>query len=128
MTAHPTDGPADDADEGVEEVAERDDGLAAERTELAWGRSTLALLACAAAMAKGLPNVTGGRAHPLAGALILGFGGLVWLCGLPYARARALASRTHQRHRATAAELAPLAFGTAAVGIAGLVIDLVLPR
>lgn len=106
---------------------ERDAGLAAERTELAWGRSTLALMACGAAIAKGLPSVTGTAGHPIAGALLLGFGGLVWLAGLPYARARARASHTGQRHRATAIELAPLAFGTAAVGIAGLAVNAFLP-
>ena len=111
----------------VPQVYERDAGLAAERTELAWGRSTLALMACGAAIAKGLPVLTGGTGHPLAGALILGFGGLVWLAGVPYARARARASHTGTRHRATALELAPLAFGTAAVGIAGLAVALFLP-
>ncbi len=112
----------------TETAYERDEGLAAERTELAWGRSTLALLACGAAMVKGLPKVTGSAAHPIAGALLLGFGGLIWLLGLPYARARARAMREHQRHVATAIELAPLAFGTAAVGIAALVVDIFLPR
>ena len=112
----------------TDEAAERDDGLSAERTELAWGRSTLALFACAAAIAKGLPKITDTPAHPIAGALLVLLGGVVWLCGLPYARARAVASRTGERHRVTAKELAPLAFGTAAVGVAGLVIDLVLPR
>jgi uncharacterized membrane protein YidH (DUF202 family) len=107
---------------------ERDAGLAAERTELAWGRSTLALMACGAAIAKGLPKMTGSAGHPVAGMLILGFGGLVWLAGLPYARARARASHTGQRHRATAIELAPLAFGTAAVGIAGLAVTFFLPH
>ncbi len=112
----------------AEPTYERDGGLAAERTELAWGRSTLALLACGAATVKGLPKVTGTPAHPVAGALILGFGGLVWLLGLPYARARAKASHAGVRHRATFRELAPLALGTAAIGVAGLVIDLFLPR
>ena len=36
-------------------------GLAAERTELAWGRNSLALLGCGAAVAKGLDTVTGER-------------------------------------------------------------------
>jgi uncharacterized membrane protein YidH (DUF202 family) len=106
---------------------ERDSGLAAERTELAWGRSALALLACGAATVKGLPKVTGTAAHPLAGAVILGLGGLVWLLGLPYARARAKAAHDGLRHRVTAWELAPVALGTALVGVAGLVINLFLP-
>lgn len=107
---------------------ERDAGLAAERTELAWSRSTLALMACAAAMAKGTPSITGSASHPVAGILILGLGGLIWLLGLPYQRARAIASHTGTRHVATARELAPLAFGTAAVGVAAIIADVFLPR
>ena len=63
-----------------------DSGLASERTELAWSRSALALLACGAATVKGVPNVTNG--HPVTGAVLLALGGLVWLSGLPLARRR----------------------------------------
>ena len=122
MTGHPSHPPADGGS------YERDPGLAAERTELAWGRSTLALFACGAAMIKGLPKVTGGADHPAEGAFVLLLGGLIWALGLPYARARARASHTGTRHVARAIELAPLALGTAAVGIAAIVIDVFLPR
>ena len=81
---------------------ERDAGLAAERTELAWGRSSLALMACGAAIAKGIPKMTGGLGHPVAGGLLLGVGAFAWLLGVPYARARARASHTLERHRVTA--------------------------
>ena len=60
-----------------ESAYERDPGLAAERTELAWNRSTLALFACGAAMLKGLPKVTGKPGRPLAGLLIFAFSGLI---------------------------------------------------
>jgi hypothetical protein len=52
-------------------------------------------------------------------------GGLVWLTGLPYARARATSGRTGPRHRVTAWQLAPVAFGTALVGVAVLLVNLV---
>ena len=128
MTGHGTPSGGEVDADATEAAYDRDGGLAAERTELAWSRSTLALLACGAALVRGFPKITGNAGHPLAGALLLALGGAIWLLGLPYARARAAASRTGQRHRATARELAPLAFGTAAVGVAAIVIDLLLPR
>ena len=76
---------------------ERDAGLAAERTELAWDRSTLALFACGAAVIKGLHNVTGNEARPTMAAALLVLGGFVWLSGVPYARIRAQASRAGRR-------------------------------
>ena len=70
----------------VWEPAEDDEALAAERTELAWGRSALALIVCGLAVARGFPKVTGADAHPLAGAIVLAAGALAWLAGIPYAR------------------------------------------
>ncbi len=81
----------DDGDEPPELAdvdSDRDRGLAAERTDLAWGRSTLALFACGAAVAKGVPNITDGS-RPGAGIVMLLLGGAVWLAGLPFARLRA---------------------------------------
>jgi putative membrane protein len=106
---------------------ERDAGLAAERTELAWGRSALALLACGAAVVKGLRNVTGNEARPAAGVALLALGGLVWLSGVPYARARARATRAGHRPAARSRELGIMAVGTALVGVAALVIALLFP-
>lgn len=110
------------------EPGEDDEALAAERTELAWGRSTLALVVCGLAVARGFPNVTGSPAQPVAGVVVLAVGALAWLTSVPYARARARAGHTGVRHVASASELAPLAFGTVLVGVAALLIDLVLPR
>ena len=100
---------------------DRDPGLAAERTDLAWGRSTLSLLACGAAVAKGVPSVTG-DGRPGAGLAMLALGGAVWLAGLPFARLRA--RNGAQRAVARAGELAPLAFGPAVVGVAAFMIGL----
>jgi len=107
-------GPDDDAE----------DGLAAERTALAWGRSTMALFACGAAVAKGIPNVTG-AGRPGLGLAVLALGVAVWLCGLPFARARR--AELDARRPVRAHELAPLAYGTALVGIAALMIAAFFP-
>ena len=102
-----------------------DDGLAAERTELAWSRSALSLLACGAATAKGIPSVTDG--HPVTGLVLLLLGGVVWLAGVPLARARAEATRRGGRPRAAMRDLAPVACGTAVVGLAAMVIAAFFP-
>lgn len=110
MTAAPGDG------------YERDPGLAAERTELAWGRSALSLFACGAAVSRGIPSVTGAGARPWLGATLLALGAVVWLAGVPLAAARARSGRFDARRIASYRELAPVAYGTALVGGAGLVI------
>lgn len=109
------------------DVGQRHEGLAAERTELAWGRSTLALFACGAAIAKGLPQVTGSGGRPLAGAALFALGAVVWLAGVPYARAR---NRTVHGHRPPSPDrgLATLALGTSAVGLAAFVIVVFFPN
>jgi len=100
-------------------------GLAAERTELAWGRSALSLFACGAAVAKGgVPIVGVGSDRPIVGGILLAFGVLVWLAGLPLARqrARAAAGVGGARRPARNRELAPVAIGTAMVGLAAFVL------
>jgi len=103
----------------------RDTGLAAERTELAWGRSSLALFACGAAIARGIPRVTGNQGRPLLGALILALGGMAWLAGVPYARTQRQAGS--DRSVVSAWAIGWFAGGTAIVGIAALVIVLFFP-
>ena len=98
---------------------------AAVRTSLAWGRSTTALFACGAAVAKGVPKVTG-TGRPVVGVAMLLLGGLVWLCGLPFARSRR--NTTGVRRPVTTLELAPLAYGTAVVGAAAFVIAAFFPN
>ena len=102
-----------------------DDGLAAERTELAWSRSALSLLACGAATAKGIPRITDG--HPVTGAVLLALGGVVWLAGVPLARRRGAATRMGVRPAARHRDLAPVAYGTVLVGVAALVIAAFFP-
>ncbi|MEO7734699.1 MAG: DUF202 domain-containing protein [Kofleriaceae bacterium] len=102
-----------------------DDGRAAERTELAWSRSALSLLACGAATAKGIPTVTDG--HPITGIALLVLGGVVWLSGVPLARQRAAATQRGARPGARMADLVPVALGTAVVGVAAIVIAAFFP-
>jgi uncharacterized membrane protein YidH (DUF202 family) len=100
-----------------------DPGMAAERTDLAWSRSGLALGACGVIVLKGLPAVTGNPSQPLIGAAILVLGAFTW--GLGRWSAHRRRPRAGQpRQVATWADLAPASYGTAAVGIAGLVLVL----
>ncbi len=105
-------------------IASSDPGLAAERTELAWGRSALSLFACGAAVAKGgLPNDDVSE-RPVVGAVLLLLGAIVWLTSLPLARQRARAAQRGggARRSARQRELAPVAIGTAFVGLAALLL------
>lgn len=121
-------GPTGRGDEVLDdEPDERDPGLAAERTQLAWGRSALALFACGAAVVKGVPKVTGDPSHPAVGMAVLVLGGIVWLSDLPYSRMRAHATRQGNRPAAQRHELLPMAAGAALVGVAAFVIGLFLP-
>jgi uncharacterized membrane protein YidH (DUF202 family) len=47
------------------------DGLAAERTSLAWNRSSLALFACGAAVVKGVPRLNEPDGRPIVGGVIV---------------------------------------------------------
>jgi uncharacterized membrane protein YidH (DUF202 family) len=103
-----------------------DPGLAAERTDLAWSRSGLALGACGVIVLKGLPSITGNPREPVIGAVILLLGAITW--GLGY-------WSSHQRRPtpgrvrpvATWWDLAPAAYGTAAVAAAALVLAVLGP-
>lgn len=113
----------------VEDVAE--DGMAEERTHLAWGRSGLALMACGAVVARGLPTISRSPAAPIVGGLILALGGGIWILGWSSTR------RHQRRHLAAdpeAARPAPLhghlssiAYGTTVVGVAGILLAILGP-
>jgi uncharacterized membrane protein YidH (DUF202 family) len=101
----------------------RDPGLAAERTDLAWSRSGLSLLACGAAVLRGLADtpLTGGDVA--AGACILALGAATWALGSWHvARSRA---RGHRR--TTPSDLLPISLGVAAVGLAAFVVGVLAP-
>jgi uncharacterized membrane protein YidH (DUF202 family) len=103
-----------------------DAGLAAERTDLAWSRSGLALGACGVVVLKGLPTITGHSSQPVVGAAILVLGAVTGLLGRWSAQRRR--PRLGQaRLVARWSDLAPAAYGTAAVGLAGLVLAFLRP-
>lgn len=92
--------------------------MAAERTQLAWGRSALSFIGCGLAVTRGIPGVTdGGR--PVYGLLLAALGGVVWVAASPW---RALPGRGNALRPRDARQLAVAAIGTAMVGVAALVI------
>ena len=103
---------------------EPDAGFAAERTDLAWNRSGLALLACGAAVLKGLPSA-GLSARHIVGAVILVLGGFTWVLGAYEARPRS--RRATVRMVATRRDVLPVALGRTAVGVAIFVLAAFYP-
>jgi uncharacterized membrane protein YidH (DUF202 family) len=125
-------GPHDYGEEADEGVA----GLAAERTEMAWSRTGFAMIGCGVVIAKGLPALSWSStqrtvafpeasSHPILGGAVLSIGVAVWLLGHWSARRRRHAGG---RHVATWSDLAPTAFGTAAIGFAALVLAVYQPN
>ena len=96
----------------------RQPGLAAERTDLAWSRSGLSLLACGAAVLRGIgrqPLVNGNRAS---GICVLVLAAAATALGWWSARR----ARTRGPGPVTAADLLPVSLGVAAVGLAAFVL------
>jgi len=92
--------------------------LDAERTDLAWNRSSLSLIACGAAILRGLGRQPLVRANVAVGVCVIVLGGLTWLLeawGVQQVRRRGA-------RRATAADLRPITLGVAAVGVAAFVL------
>ena len=101
-------------------------GLAAERTDLAWSRSGLSLMACGLGVAKALPVLRGEPPRPGVATALLFLGAAVWLLGWEAERRRR-SQRGRARPRAHYREVALVAYGTTAVGVAGFVLVLTQP-
>jgi uncharacterized membrane protein YidH (DUF202 family) len=102
-----------------------EEGTAAERTMLAWSRSGLALMACGAAVFKGLPLLSATPSEPVAGTIILVLGGVVWIVGSVSRQRRAHSPHGYQP--AVRSDLLPIAVGTAGVGIVGMALVVFKP-
>ena len=100
-------------------------GQAAERTDLAWNRSGLALLACGVAVMRGLGHANLVPARTAVGVSVLTLGLAAWIVGGVQARRRSRAG--HARQRATAADLLPVVIGTVVVGVAAFVLAAFFP-
>ena len=94
-------------------------GTAAERTDLAWNRSGLALLAVGAAVIRGFPPA-GLPARQFVGAIVLVLGAFTWTFGAFEARRRFRRGLTPAV--ATRRGLLPVALGAASVGVAAFVV------
>ena len=101
-------------------------GLAAERTDLAWSRSGLAIGACGVVVLKGLPTITGHTGAPVAGTVILLLGVVTWGLGR-WSAHRRRPQPGRPRPVARWSDLAPAAYGSAAVGVAGLLLIALRP-
>ena len=101
----------------------RDPGLAAERTDLAWNRSGLSLLALGAAIMRGTDRPPLTSSNVAVGMYVFMLGTFVWFLGAWHSHG----ARHRSARRARAGDLAPLAFGIAAVGLAAFVLGAVAP-
>ena len=97
------------------------DGMAEERTTLAWSRSSLALLACGAAVLKGVPRLPDPAGRPLVGAVIVTLAAVAALVGSweERARRRSVASGTGAIDRRVVRRVA---FANGFVGVAACVL------
>ena len=77
-------GPAERAADQAEVAEVWDEGLAPQRTQLAWGRTGLAVAVALAVLARRAWSVGGG--FEAAALVLVGVGGLVWLVGMRESR------------------------------------------
>jgi len=95
---------------------------AGDRTVLAWRRSSLSLVACGLAMARGIGHVDSAH-QTVAGGIVIGLGVAMWLLYTWVARHRRRVELDHPPRPARLGEVAPVALGTAFIGAVCLVIS-----
>lgn len=96
----------------------RDKGLAPERTSLAWDRSSLSLLACGAAVLKGVPNLPHPSGRPIVGGVILALAAAAALVGVRAQRGRV----PHGGGVIDRRVVRQVAFANAVIGLAALML------
>jgi uncharacterized membrane protein YidH (DUF202 family) len=96
-----------------------------ERTDLAWNRSGLAIIACGVIVMRGLTLNGLERSDVAVGAVILGLGMSTYLLAGWHARRRLAPGR--ELTAATPRDLLPLAIGVSAIGMAAFVLGLLFP-
>jgi uncharacterized membrane protein YidH (DUF202 family) len=99
--------------------------LADERTDMAWNRSGLAILACGILVMRGLTLQHLERRDVAVGAVILGLGILSYLLAGWHARRRHSGKLVETA--ACASDLGPLAAGVAVIGVAAFILGLLFP-
>jgi uncharacterized membrane protein YidH (DUF202 family) len=96
-----------------------------ERTDLAWSRSGLAIIACGVVVMRGLTLNGLPRSDVAVGAVILGLGMTSYLLAGWHARRRLAPERAQRPARPS--DLLPLAGGIAAIGVAAFVLGVFFP-
>jgi uncharacterized membrane protein YidH (DUF202 family) len=96
-----------------------------ERTDLAWNRSGLAIIACGLIVMRGLTLNGLERSDVAVGAVILGLGMASYLLAGWHARRRLAPGRALQA--AQPSDLLPLAIGVTTIGVAAFVLGLLFP-
>jgi uncharacterized membrane protein YidH (DUF202 family) len=114
--------PDDDSSTTVGEAW--DEGLTTERTELAWGRTGLAVAVAVGVLARRVWNLGGGL--EIAAMVVVGVGALVWLVGMRLSRDIHGTMAPHGLDGRQAFGL--LSIGTLLLAVGGLVFCVVLYR
>ncbi|MFI5053585.1 MAG: DUF202 domain-containing protein [Acidimicrobiia bacterium] len=106
-------------------MSTRPPGLADERTDLAWNRSGLALIACGLIVMRGFALHGLPPAQVAVGAVILVMGATTYAVAGWHAQRRLRPGRLDVA--ATQADLLPVALGVATVGLAAFVLGALFP-
>ena len=96
----------------------RDPSLAAERTDLAWNRSGLSLVAFGAVILRGIGRPPLSSPNIAVGVYVLVLGACAWFLGAWHAHR----TRGRGARRASFVDLAPITAGVTAIGVAAFLL------